>query len=137
MSEYESVKRVLSNLRSLRAMARDVDFDTLEDMASKLNSVVEEMRADAEREAAEREKRDEKKREILKLISEEGFSVEELAGNAVAGTKQRKKREPLQAKYQYDKDGVTHYWTGQGRKPLPIQAALDAGKSLDDFLIKD
>jgi DNA-binding protein StpA len=135
MSEYESARKVLSNLRSLRAMAREIDFDTLSDMASKLNSVVEELREDAVREAAELAKRDEKRRALLEMISKEGFSIEELSGQAAAAALPRKKREPAQAKYQYEKNGEIQYWSGQGRKPKPIEEALAAGKELDDFLI--
>ncbi len=39
-------------------------------------------------------------------------------------------------KYKYtDENGQEKNWTGQGRTPAPIKAAIDSGKSLDDFLI--
>lgn len=138
MSEYENVRKVLSNIRSLRALARDVSFEVLVDMSEKLNSVVEELREDAERAAKDREQRDEKKRALLAMISDEGFSVEELAGLEMPATA-RKKRivQQVPAKYKYELDGATHYWTGRGRKPKPIEAALAAGKKLDDFLIPE
>lgn len=136
MSEYENVRKVLSNIRSLRAMAREVNFDVLTDMAEKLNAVVEEMREDAEREAKALEERNNRKRELLAMISSEGFSVEELASNAepTTGRKTRTVKQ-VPAKYTYTLDGETKYWTGRGRKPKPIEEALAAGKSLDDFLI--
>ncbi|WP_313685399.1 H-NS family nucleoid-associated regulatory protein, partial [Pantoea sp.] len=41
------------------------------------------------------------------------------------------------AKYSYtDENGEEKSWTGQGRTPAAIKKALDAGKSLDSFLIK-
>ncbi|HBW5265460.1 TPA: H-NS histone family protein, partial [Klebsiella pneumoniae] len=50
--------------------------------------------------------------------------------------KVRKKREPRPAKYAYvDDAGEQKTWTGQGRTPAPIKAQLDAGKTLEDFLI--
>ncbi|EEM6501765.1 H-NS histone family protein [Salmonella enterica] len=139
MSELENVRKVLSNIRSLRAFAREVPFELLSDMAEKLNAVVEERRDDAEREKAEREQREARKRELLALITSEGFSVEELTGGGVVTETGRKKRvvQQVPAKYQYDVDGETHYWTGRGRKPKPIEQALAEGKSLDDFLIPD
>ncbi|EBW5488239.1 DNA-binding protein, partial [Salmonella enterica subsp. enterica serovar Kiambu] len=73
MSESENVRKVLSNIRSLRAFAREVDFELLKDMAQKFNAVVEELREDAEREAKEREQRDARKRELLEMIASEGF----------------------------------------------------------------
>ena len=139
MSESESVRKVLSNIRSLRAFAREVPFELLADMAEKLNSVVEDRRGEAEREAKEREQRDARKRELLEMITSEGFSVEELTGGAAVSETGRKKRvvQQVPAKYQYELDGKTLYWTGRGRKPKPIEQALAAGKSLDDFLIPE
>ncbi|EEW1262385.1 H-NS histone family protein [Escherichia coli] len=139
MSELENVRKVLSNIRSLRAFAREVPFELLSDMAEKLNAVVEERRDDAEREKAEREQREARKRELLALITSEGFSVEELTSGGVVTETGRKKRvvQQVAAKYQYDVDGKTHYWTGRGRKPKPIETALAEGKSLEDFLITD
>lgn len=139
MSEAESVRKVLSNIRSLRAFARGVPFELLADMAEKLNSVVEDRRGEAEREAKEREQRDARKRELLEMITSEGFSVEELTGGAAVSETGRKKRvvQQVPAKYQYELDGKTLYWTGRGRKPKPIEQALAAGKSLDDFLIPE
>ncbi|MCK8336003.1 H-NS histone family protein [Erwinia amylovora] len=139
MSEAESVRKVLSNIRSLRAFAREVPFELLADMAEKLNSVVEDRRGEAEREAKEREQRDARKRELLEMITSEGFSVEELTGGAAVSETGRKKRvvQQVPAKYQYELDGKTLYWTGRGRKPKPIEQALAAGKSLDDFLIPE
>lgn len=41
------------------------------------------------------------------------------------------------AKYKYiDADGSEKTWTGQGRTPRAISAALEAGKMLEDFEIK-
>ncbi|HCT1359672.1 H-NS histone family protein [Escherichia coli] len=138
MSEVESVRKVLSNIRSLRAFAREVDFSLLEDMAEKLNSVVEERRADAEREAQERQQRETRKRELLEMINSEGFSVSELLGDSTAEAG-RKKRvvQQVPAKYQFEVNGEMQYWTGRGRKPKAIEEALAAGKKLDDFLIPD
>jgi DNA-binding protein H-NS len=40
------------------------------------------------------------------------------------------------AKYRYiGSDGLEKTWAGVGRKPKEIQAAIDNGASLDDFLI--
>ncbi|HAD1082739.1 TPA: H-NS histone family protein [Escherichia coli] len=138
MSEVESVRKILSNIRSLRAFAREVEFALLEDMAEKLNSVVEERRADAEREAQERQQRENRKRELLEMINSEGFSVSELLGDSTAEAG-RKKRvvQQVPAKYQFEVNGEMQYWTGRGRKPKAIEEALAAGKKLDDFLIPD
>ncbi|EAO3044495.1 H-NS family histone-like protein [Escherichia coli] len=135
MSESENVRKVLSNIRSLRAFAREVDFELLKDMAQKFNAVVEELREDAEREAKEREQRDARKRELLEMIASEGFSVEELTGSYTGTTRKKRVVQQVPAKYQFEVNGEMQYWTGRGRKPKAIEEALAAGKKLDDFLI--
>ncbi|EHK3593315.1 H-NS histone family protein, partial [Salmonella enterica] len=130
-----NVRKVLSNIRSLRAFAREVDFELLKDMAQKFNAVVEELREDAEREAKEREQRDARKRELLEMIASEGFSVEELTGSYTGTTRKKRVVQQVPAKYQFEVNGEMQYWTGRGRKPKAIEEALAAGKKLDDFLI--
>lgn len=46
------------------------------------------------------------------------------------------KREPRPAKYKYiDENGDEKTWTGQGRTPKAIAAALESGKTLEEFEI--
>jgi len=132
------IRRVLGNIRSLRVFARGTDFELLEDMANKLSSVVEERREDAEREAKERQERENKRQELLQLIAGEGFSPEELLGLTENTQIARKKVQPkAPPKYQFEENGETKYWSGRGRAPKPIDEALKAGRSLDEFLIKN
>ncbi|ENU0116236.1 H-NS family nucleoid-associated regulatory protein, partial [Escherichia coli] len=45
-------------------------------------------------------------------------------------------RAPRPAKYKYtDENGNEQTWTGQGRTPKVIAAAIEAGKTLEDFAI--
>nr|WP_264757494.1 H-NS family nucleoid-associated regulatory protein [Klebsiella pneumoniae] len=65
------------------------------------------------------------------------FSPEELLGLSEDAQKTRKKTLPkAPPKYQFDENGETKYWSGRGRTPKPIDEALKAGRSLDEFLIK-
>ncbi|CTB47945.1 DNA binding protein [Shigella sonnei] len=124
------------NIRSLRVFAREVDFEQLLEMQEKLNVVIEERREDAEREAAERAERERKRQELLQLIAGEGFSPEELLGLSEEAPKSRKKTLPkAPPKYQFEENGETKYWSGRGRAPKPIDEALKAGRSLEDFRI--
>ncbi len=130
--------KTLLNIRSLRAFARELTFDQLEEALEKLTIVVEERREAAEEEKAVSEAREAKLAEYAQMIAKDGIDVEDLI-SALSGegkTKTRKKREPRPAKYKYvDTTGEEKTWTGQGRTPSAIQALLDAGNSLDDFLI--
>ncbi|END59138.1 H-NS family histone-like protein [Escherichia coli] len=120
----------------MRVFAREIDFEQLLEMQEKLNVVIEERREDAEREAAERAERERKRQELLQLIAGEGFSPEELLGLSEEAPKSRKKTLPkAPPKYQFEENGETKYWSGRGRAPKPIDEALKAGRSLEDFRI--
>ncbi|MCL7802709.1 H-NS histone family protein [Pasteurella multocida] len=129
--------KMLTNVRSLRVLARETSLEQLEIALEKFSLAVEEKReaeAKAEREIAERQARIAKLKESL---IQEGITAQELA--ILLGQEsqsQRKKREPRPAKYKYiDENGEERIWTGQGRTPKVIQKALDAGKSLSSFEI--
>lgn len=134
---YMEVRRVLGNLRSIRAFARETDVELLQEMYEKLGAAIEERRADAEREAREREERERKRQELLAYIAAEGFSPEELLGiDSEGGRKGKRSQGPtLPPKYQFMEDGKIKTWNGRGRQPKPIAEALAAGRSLDEFLI--
>lgn len=129
--------KMLTNVRSLRVLARETSLEQLEIALEKFSLVVEEKReaeAKAEREIAERQARIAK---LKKSLIQEEITAQELA--ILLGQEsqsQRKKREPRPAKYKYiDENGEERTWTGQGRTPKVIQKALDAGKSLSSFEI--
>ncbi|WP_086984535.1 H-NS family histone-like protein [Vibrio aphrogenes] len=138
MSEIK--KSALLNIRSLRAFTRDeFTLQEVEELLEKLTIVVEERKEIEEKELAEQAEREAKLAEYAQMIAKDGIDLEELiaAMNGTdAKTKTRKKRQPRPAKYEYMLDGERKTWTGQGRTPSAIQEALDAGKSIDDFLIK-
>lgn len=58
-----------------------------------------------------------------------GFSLSELTGTASA-----KKRKPAAPKYA-NPDDPAQTWTGRGRRPRWVEAALAKGKALDDLKI--
>ncbi|MDF1619885.1 H-NS histone family protein [Pseudothioclava nitratireducens] len=74
-----------------------------------------------------------KKKEALKAVEEiareKGFTLAELTEAA-----QTKTRKPVRPKYANPAD-ASQTWTGRGRKPLWVQAALADGKTLDDLAI--
>lgn len=130
--------KTLLNIRSLRAFARELTFEQLEEALEKLTLVVEERRSAAEEEKAANEEREAKLAEYAQMIAKDGIDLQELisALSGEAKTKTRKKREPRPAKYKYtDTNGEEKTWTGQGRTPSAIQTLLDAGHSLEEFLI--
>jgi len=63
---------------------------------------------------------------IQALVSESGFSMDEVLSNKVKKKAAVKYRHP---------DNAEYTWTGRGRKPKWLQALLDQGADEDDFKI--
>lgn len=126
----------LNNIRTLRAQAREIALVELEDILEKLTVVVDEHRQDNEvTKAASREKA-EKLAKYREMLLQDGIDPQELLASDKAESKSREKRAPRPAKYKFtDENGHEKFWTGQGRTPSAIKTAIDAGKSIDDFLI--
>lgn len=129
------VLKVLTNIRSLRVLARNESLELLESILEKLQLVISEKREELLKIQQEEEARQERISKYKDLLKKEGITVDELA-EILGAEIPRKKREARPAKYQYvDENGITKTWTGQGRTPKAIQIKLDKGQSLSDFKI--
>ncbi|WP_394128271.1 H-NS family nucleoid-associated regulatory protein [Vibrio hepatarius] len=130
--------KTLLNIRSLRAFSRELTLEQLEEALDKLTIVVSERKESEEADRAAAAEQEAKLAAIAEQISKDGIDVEALI-SALSGeskAKTKSKRAPRPAKYKYvDTTGEEKTWTGQGRTPSAIQEQLDAGKSLEDFLI--
>jgi len=127
------VLKVLTNIRSLRVIARDLALEQLESILEKIQLVVAEKKEELLKAQQEENDRQERIAKYKELLKQEGITTDELA-EILGSNVVRKKRESRPAKYQYvDENGVTKTWTGQGRTPKAIQVQLDKGKSLSSF----
>ncbi|MGX9237638.1 H-NS family histone-like protein [Pantoea ananatis] len=131
--------KVFSNIRTLRAQARETSLETLEEILEKMTSIVEEKRHEEETGIKEREERKVKIEAIREQLLADGIDPQELLSNyrsSSASKKQKSSRNPRPAKYKYtDEDGNEKSWTGQGRTPKAIASAIEGGKKLQDYLI--
>lgn len=77
---------------------------------------------------------DRKKQQAIATLEEQaralGYSLNELVSAAPA-----RKRRPARAKYA-NPANAAETWTGRGRKPRWVEAALKSGRSLESMLIK-
>lgn len=128
--------KALNNLRTLRAQARDIEVAVLDEMLEKFAVVVAERREEAEADNAAQRVKEEKLALYKEMLLNDGIDINDLAQLNPQETKSKVKRAPRPAKYKFiDEQGNEKLWTGQGRTPSPIKTALDAGGSMDDFLI--
>ncbi|ABR74403.1 DNA-binding protein H-NS-like protein [Actinobacillus succinogenes] len=130
-----SFSKGLNNIRTLRAAVNELGLEKSEEALKKLTQIIAEKREKNAALIAEQEARQALIEKYKEELKENGISLAEL-GLTPTESKARKIRQPMPAKYKYiDEKGETKTWSGQGRKPKPIQDALNAGKSLASFAI--
>lgn len=127
---------ILTHGRRLKAATKDLSVAQLQDVAEKLAKVI----TDREQEEIEAQQAQAAKlakiEELRKAIAAANIDPQELFGEGIAPAKARAKRAPKPAKYAITVNGERITWTGQGRMPKALKAALDGGKALPDFAIE-
>lgn len=106
-------------------------------MLEKLTAIVEDRREEKSSVRKEQEERQAKLEVFRQKLLEDGIDPAELL-SVVSSSQPKAKstRAPRPAKYKYtDENGNEQTWTGQGRNPKAIAAAIEAGKTLEDFAL--
>ena len=130
--------KILNNIRTLRAQARECSLETLEEMLEKLEAVVNERREEENQVQAEIKEKTRKLQQYREMLIADGIDPNELLQTMTSNKNIGKpKRATRPAKYKYiDENGDYKTWTGQGRTPAIIKnAILEKGKNLEDFLL--
>ena len=131
--------KTLMNIRSLRAVLRELSYEQLVEAKDKFDEIYAEREQQESKLREESAERLQKLAEFTELLKQAGIDPSELVGTAAPakadGSANKAKRAPRPAKYKYIEDGQEKTWTGQGRMPKAIAEAVAAGKALDDFLI--
>lgn len=127
---------ILNNVGRLRAWSKEADLDALERLLRNMLVIVEERREEAARIRREQSERRGRQETFCTRLLEEGIDPAKLIENLQllsAGGKRLLRH----ARYHYtDAYGNEQTWTGQGRTPNIIRAAIDnGGKTLADFEI--
>jgi DNA-binding protein H-NS len=76
----------------------------------------------------------EARQQIQQIAASLGMSVEELMGLKKTSAKNKAAGQKVTPKYR-NPNNSAETWTGRGRKPLWLQAELDKGQKLENFLI--
>jgi DNA-binding protein H-NS len=132
MSEF---RKVLLNVRSLRAALRELSLEQLQEAHEKIELIYLERLELAEKEQAAQAEHQQKLAEFQAMLAQAGIDPTELVGSDPAATAAKAKRAPRPPKYRYVENGVEKTWTGQGRTPKFLAEQLEQGRQLDEFLI--
>lgn len=133
MSEFI---KVLLNIRSLRAVLRELSLEQVKEAHEKIEMIYLERLEVAEREQAANAERQQRLAEFQAMLAQAGIDPTELVGSTpVVANVAKAKRAPRPPKYRYVENGVEKTWTGQGRTPKFLAEQLEQGHQLDEFLI--
>mgnify|MGYP000636783237 FL=1 len=133
--EFNIVTKYFNNFASLRAFSKDKELSFLEKAEKNLAQIIQDRKEAIELEKMEQEERERARIAIIEEIEAKGWSVKDLLNpnakeNKLATSKAKNKYTFL------DEQGNTQYWTGRGRMPAALKAKIDAGESLESFLIE-
>lgn len=130
----EDFLKIIGHARRFKTATKDLSLEDLTEMKAKIEKIIEDRiseEAETKRQNIEKEQKIEKYREML---AADGIALDELVMEAPV---KKGKRPPRPAKYEIkDKSGKAITWTGQGRMPNVFKARIQAGESIDSFLIK-
>ena len=126
--------RIATHARRLKTAVKELSIEQLEEIKSKLQTIIDERIAEEAEEKQENADRIEKIRKYKEMLAADGIDLEDLATELSSGD--QRKRAPRQPKYEvWNEDGERITWTGQGRMPNIFKAKIEAGEPLDTFLI--
>lgn len=126
--------KILTHGRRLQAAVKEIDIETLEEVAGKLSNIIETRKQqEADLLQAENDKK-EKLDAIRKQMEDAGINWEDIAEMGPPRSSRLGQKRPV--KYSYtDSEGNEHRWTGIGRMPKVFAKLLEQGKKLEDFQI--
>lgn len=131
MSEFLDI---LTHGRRLQGAVKDLTINELELVVEKLTGIIEKRKSKELEQQKAAEEKLAKLQEIKKQMEEAGLNFDDL--QTLGEDKPKRKSSKRAIKYRLtDDNGEQHNWTGVGRMPLVFKAALEAGKSLEDFTI--
>ena len=126
---------ILTHGRRLQGAVKELSVDELMTVADKLNNIIENRKEKETEQLVEQEAKQEKLNNILAQLEDAGLGVDDLRRLEPAKKSARTgQKRPIKYKLT-DNEGKEHTWTGIGRMPKVYAAALESGKSLDQYLI--
>jgi len=99
------------------------------------SSELQTLRSEIDAEIARRQNKMAAIEEIKRLAQEKGLKVEDLLAE-LGGSKVRARKEmaPVPARYR-NPDNTAQTWSGRGKRPIWLNEAMAAGKTLDELKV--
>lgn len=133
--EFNVVTKYFNNFASLRAFSKDKELSFLEKAEKNLAQIIKDRKEAIELEKMEQEERERERKALIEKIEAEGWSIKDLLNES--GKSSKRATSKAKNKYTFlDEQGNIQYWTGRGRMPAALKAKIDAGESLESFLIE-
>ena len=133
--EFNIVTKYFNNFTSLRTFSKDKELSFLEKAEKNLAQIIKDRKEAIELEKMEQEERERERKALIEKIEAEGWSIKDLLNES--GKSSKRATSKAKNKYTFrDEQGNTQYWTGRGRMPAALKAKIDAGESLESFLIE-
>lgn len=130
MSEFI---RIITHARRFKSAVKELSIEQLLEATEKLKKIIEDRKAEEAAAQKENEERLLKIKKYRDMLAEEGIELDELQS---ALPVKPGKRAPKKPKYEiWNEAGERITWTGQGRMPNLFKARIEAGDTLDTFLI--
>jgi len=125
--------RIITHARRFKSAVKELGVEQLEEVKIKLQKIIDDRIAEEKAAEVENAERNEKIRKLRELLATEGIEPDEL----LDGSSERQGRKAVrQPKYEIWNEAGEHItWTGQGRMPNVFKSRIEAGESLDTFLI--
>jgi DNA-binding protein H-NS len=125
--------RIITHARRFKSAVKELGVEQLEEVKIKLQKIIDDRIAEEKAAEVENAERNEKIRKFRELLVTEGIEPDEL----LDGSAERQGRKAVrQPKYEIWNEAGEHItWTGQGRMPNVFKSRIEAGESLDTFLI--
>jgi DNA-binding protein H-NS len=125
--------RIITHARRFKSAIKELGTEQLEEIKSKLQKIIDDRFVEEEAAKIENAERLEKIRKYREALAADGIEPDELQDVSSGKTG---KRAPRQPKYEIWNEAGEHItWTGQGRMPNVFKARIEAGESLDTFII--
>ena len=126
--------RIITHARRFKSAIKELGVEQLEEIKMKLQKIIDDRIAEEAAAKIENAERSEKIRKYREALAADGIDPDELQEGAFS--EKQVKRPQRQPKYEIWNEAGEHItWTGQGRMPNVFKLRIDAGETLDTFLI--